>query len=329
MVGAGSWGTTLAAVARDRGHEVTLWVYEKELLDVLNQQYTNTVYLPEVELDRGLRFTGSLKETLEDKTIVLWVTPVRVFREMFQQGLPFSSPDTIHVCASKGIENESLSRISQIAENVSSFFAEKGFVVLSGPSFAKETSKKMPTAVVAASRDLKSAETVQAAMATDYFRTYTSDDLVGVEFGGALKNVIAVASGIAEGLGFGNNTRAALITRGLAEIARLGVHFGADPRTFAGLSGMGDLVLTCNSSLSRNFSVGEAIGRGQTLKEILEKMNMVAEGVYTTKAAYTLSNKHKIEMPIVGEVYAVLFENKDPRQAVKDLMCRDLTKEFI
>jgi len=329
VVGAGSWGTTLAAVARDRGHDVTLWVYEKELLEILNRRHINTYYLPNIELDRGLHFTTRLREALEDKALVFWVTPVRVFREMFKQGMSFFAAKTIHVCASKGIENESLKRISQIAEETCPRLAEKGFVILSGPSFAKETSKKMPTAVVVASRDRKSAETVQAALATDYFRTYTSEDVIGVEFGGALKNVIAVASGIVEGLGFGNNTRAALITRGLAEITRLGVHLGADPRTFAGLSGMGDLVLTCNSSLSRNFTVGKEIGQGRTLDDILEKMNMVAEGVYTTKAADSLAKTNGIEMPIVGEVYAVLFANKNPRQAVKDLMRRDLTKENV
>jgi len=232
------------------------------------------------------------------------------------------------LCASKGIENDTLKRLSQIAEENRPSFAEKGFVVLSGPSFAKETSKRMPTAVVVASKDKAGTSFVQEAMATSYFRTYTSDDMIGVELGGALKNVIAVASGIVEGLGFGSNTRAALITRGLAEITRLGQHFGAEVRTFSGLSGMGDLVLTCTSSLSRNYSVGKEIGKGKKLNVILDEMNMVAEGVHTTKAAYALSKKHDIEMPLVSEVYKVLFEDKPPLQAVKDLMGRDLKKEI-
>jgi len=329
VIGAGSWGTTLAGVIRDKGHDVTLWVYEEELLEILNQEHCNTLYLPDIVLEKDLKFTGSIKEAVEDKRIILWVTPVKVFREMFKKGLEFSLPDAIHVCASKGIENDTLKRISQIAEENRPSFAEKNFLMLSGPSFAKETSKKMPTAVVVASKDKESAATVQEALATPYFRTYTSEDMVGVEFGGALKNVIAVASGIVEGLGFGNNTRAALITRGLAEITRLGQRFGADPRTFAGLSGMGDLVLTCTSSLSRNYSVGREIGKGRKLKQILDEMNMVAEGVYTTKAAHAISKKYDIDMPIVGEVYQVLFEDKLPLRAVKDLMGRGLKKEII
>ena len=328
VVGAGSWGTTLAAVAKDRGHDVTLWVYEQELLEILEKKHCNTFYLPDIELEKELKFTRSIKEAVEEKEIILWVTPVKNFREMFKKGLEFSSPDTVHVCASKGIENNSLERISQVAEEINSGFSEKGFAMLSGPSFAKETSQKMPTAVVVASRDTETAKTVQQAMATPYFRTYTSEDMVGVEIGGALKNVIAVASGIVEGLGFGNNTRAALITRGLAEITRMGKCFGAEERTFAGLSGMGDLVLTCTSSLSRNFSVGKELGKGRKLSAILDEMNMVAEGVYTTQAAQALSEKHGVKMPIVNEVYKILFEDKQPTLAVKDLMSRKLTNEI-
>ncbi len=329
VVGAGSWGTTLAAVAKDSGHDVTLWVYEQELLEILDKKHCNTFYLPDIEIGKEIRFTGSIKEAVEEKKIILWVTPVKNFREMFKKGLEFSSPDTVHVCASKGIENNSLERISQIVEETNSDFSEKGFAMLSGPSFAKETSQKMPTAVVVASRDIETAKAVQRAIATPYFRIYTSEDVVGVELGGALKNVIAVASGIVEGLGFGNNTRAALITRGLAEIIRLGKFFGAKKRTFAGLSGMGDLVLTCTSSLSRNFSVGKELGKGRRLSEILEEMNMVAEGVYTTRAAQALSEKHGVKMPIVNEVYKILFEDKQPNLAVNDLMSRKLTNETI
>ncbi len=329
VVGAGSWGTTLADMLAGRGFNVSLWVYEKELSEILGSEKINTYYLPEVKLAPNLQFTSDLEEVVRDKQILLWVTPVKAFRELFKEGLRFAEQDTIHVSASKGIEIRTLKTVSQIAKESSLPFSDRKFVVLSGPSFAKEVSKKMPRAVVVASADKDSAATVQKAMATPYFRTYTSDDVVGVELGGALKNVIALASGIADGLGYGHNTRAALITRGLAEIIRLGNFMGADQRTFAGLSGMGDLVLTCTSRLSRNYSVGVEIGRGLSLEEILKNMKMVAEGVYTAKSAFTISAENSIDMPIVHEIYNVLFENKPPVEAVKDLMSRDLKREII
>ncbi len=328
VVGAGSWGTTLAHMLAEKGFNVTLWVYEPELLEILTSGRCNTWYLPDIELDQGLSFTNSLKAVVSNKQIVLWVTPVKVFGELFSRGLPYSLREAIHVCASKGIETNTLKSISQIAEEHGHSLAQHKFSVLSGPSFAAEVSRKMPTAVVVASRDEESAAVVQQVMATPFFRIYSSQDILGVELGGALKNVIAIAAGISEGLGYGHNTRAALITRGLAEIIRLGTFWGADPRTFGGLSGIGDLVLTCTSTLSRNYGVGLRIGKGQRVDEILSKLKMVAEGVYTTKSAFSLSVQYAIDMPIVHEIYKVLFENKLPRQAVKDLMARDLKREI-
>lgn len=261
IIGAGSWGTTLANLLADKGAEVTLWVYEEALLQDLKEKRRNTLYLPEIELNVSLQYTRSLKEAVDGKLIILWVTPSQVFRKLFSEALPFLPAETIQVSASKGIENESLKRLSEIAAEQNQAFNDRKFAVLSGPSFAAEVCRKLPTAVVVASRDQESAASIQNIMATPQFRIYTSQDVVGVELGGALKNVIAVATGIADGLGYGSNTRAALITRGLAEMMRLGVILGAQPITFSGLSGLGDLVLTCTSSMSRNYSVGFQLGR--------------------------------------------------------------------
>ena len=328
VVGAGSWGTTLANMVAEKGLPVTLWAYEKELVESISNKRRNILFLPEVELREGLICTGDIREAVSGKRIVLWVTPVKAFRTLFARGLPESSPGAIHVCASKGIENDTLETVSQIATEIARG-RELSFAVLSGPSFAHDVARRMPTAVVIASQDQASAAVAQEALATPYFRTYTSNDVVGVEIGGSLKNVIAVASGIVEGLGLGHNTRAALITRGLAEMMRFGAFLGANPLTFSGLSGIGDLVLTCTSSQSRNYSVGLQLGRGKKLDDILSHMNMVAEGVYTTRSAYALSRRHGIDMPIVAEMYQILFEGKPAQQAVKALMGRDLKKEIL
>ncbi|MBN2108355.1 MAG: NAD(P)-dependent glycerol-3-phosphate dehydrogenase [Deltaproteobacteria bacterium] len=328
VVGAGSWGTALAAMVAEKGLPVTLWAYEKELVESISAKHRNPLFLPEAELPATLICTGDMRQAVAAKRIVLWVTPVKAFRALFAQGLSESAPGAIHVCASKGIENDTLETVSQMAADIARG-RELAFAVLSGPSFAHDVARRMPTAVVIASQDQASAAAVQETLATPYFRTYTSQDVVGVEIGGALKNVIAVASGIVEGLGLGHNTRAALITRGLAEIMRLGIFLGADPLTFSGLSGIGDLVLTCTSTQSRNYSVGLQLGQGKKLDEVLSHMNMVAEGVYTTRSAYALSRRHGIDMPIVTEIYQILFEGKSPQQAVKALMGRDLKKEIL
>jgi glycerol-3-phosphate dehydrogenase (NAD(P)+) len=327
IIGAGSWGTTLANLLADKGFEVTLWVYEEELLEKLKSIRCNTRYLPGITLNAALRYTRSLKETVYGKHVILWVTPSQVFRKLFSEALPFFSTEAIQVSASKGIENESLKRLSEIAEDQNPAFRDRKFVVLSGPSFAMEVCRKLPTAVVVASRDRESAASIQEVMATPLLRIYTSQDIVGVELGGALKNVIAVATGIADGLGYGSNTRAALITRGLAEMMRLGVALGAEPITFSGLSGLGDLVLTCTSTMSRNYSVGFQIGQGKAQERILQEMNAVAEGVFTTRSAFFLAQSRQVAMPITQVVYQVLYENKPAPQAVQDLMGRELKQE--
>jgi glycerol-3-phosphate dehydrogenase (NAD(P)+) len=302
-------------------------VYEEELLEKLKSIRCNTRYLPGITLNAALRYTRSLKETVYGKHVILWVTPSQVFRKLFSEALPFFSTEAIQVSASKGIENESLKRLSEIAEDQNPAFRDRKFVVLSGPSFAMEVCRKLPTAVVVASRDRESAASIQEVMATPLLRIYTSQDIVGVELGGALKNVIAVATGIADGLGYGSNTRAALITRGLAEMMRLGVALGAEPITFSGLSGLGDLVLTCTSTMSRNYSVGFQIGQGKAQERILQEMNAVAEGVFTTRSAFFLAQSRQVAMPITQVVYQVLYENKPAPQAVQDLMGRELKQE--
>lgn len=327
IIGAGSWGTTLANLLADKGFEVTLWVYEEELLQKLKCMRCNTRYLPGITLNADLRYTRSLKEAVYGKHVILWVTPSQVFRKLFSEALPFFPTDAIQVSASKGIENESLKRLSEIAEDQNPAFRDRKFVVLSGPSFAMEVCRKLPTAVVVASRDRESAASIQEVMATPLLRVYTSQDIVGVELGGALKNVIAVATGIADGLGYGSNTRAALITRGLAEMMRLGIALGAEPITFSGLSGLGDLVLTCTSTMSRNYSVGFQIGQGKAQERILQEMNAVAEGVFTTRSAFFLAQSRQVAMPITQVVYQVLYENKPAPQAVQDLMSRELKQE--
>lgn len=327
IIGAGSWGTTLANLLADKGFEVTLWVYEEELLQKLKGMRCNTRYLPGITLNAALRYTRSLQEAVYGKHVILWVTPSQVFRKLFSEALPFFPADAIQVSASKGIENESLKRLSEIAEEQNPAFRDRKFVVLSGPSFAMEVCRKLPTAVVVASRDRESAASIQEVMATPLLRIYTSQDIVGVELGGALKNVIAVATGIADGLGYGSNTRAALITRGLAEMMRLGIALGAEPITFSGLSGLGDLVLTCTSTMSRNYSVGFQIGQGKAQERILQEMNAVAEGVFTTRSAFFLAQSRQVAMPITQVVYQVLYENKPAPQAVQDLMSRELKQE--
>ena len=327
VIGAGSWGTTLSQMLAEKGLSVTLWVFEEDLFHALIKSRCNTMYLPGIVLHDAIAFTRSLAETVADKDIILWVSPSQVFRKLLTEALPFTRKEALHVCASKGIENGSLKRLSEIAEERDPAFKNQRFVVLSGPSFAREVGKKLPTAVVVASRDASSAARIQKVMATPWFRTYTSQDVVGVELGGAIKNVIALAAGVADGLGYGYNTRAALITRGLAEMIRLGIAQGADSLTFSGLSGLGDLVLTCTSTVSRNYGIGLQLGQGKALEDILSGMNAVAEGILTTRSAFFLARKQQIEMPITSEVYRLLYEQKPAAAAVKDLMGRELKHE--
>jgi glycerol-3-phosphate dehydrogenase (NAD(P)+) len=289
----------------------------------------NGLFLPGITLSSGLQFTNDLAAAVRDKDFLLLVVPSQVMRSVLQQVVAEISPATVVASASKGIEVGTLMAVSQLFEELLPAQLFKRFTVLSGPSFAREVAQEMPTAVVAASADEEAARFVQEVFTCGYFRVYTNNDVIGAELGGALKNVIAIAAGISDGLGFGCNTRAALITRGLAEISRLGLALGAKPETFSGLAGMGDLVLTCTGELSRNRSVGMKLGRGRRLSEILGEMHMVAEGVKTAESAWALAQRHTIDMPITEQVYKVLYEDKPARSAVVELMTRNLKAEGI
>ncbi len=327
VLGAGSWGTTLAGILAEKGFDISLWIREEELYQIVVKTRENTFFLPGVKLAQNITAVNSIEEAVKDRVVVVCVVPSHGVRDIFQKAAPFLPKDTIVVSASKGLEQETLLTISQILKQTLPKTIHKNISVLSGPTFAKEVSRKLPTAICAASSKKAAAEKVQQLFNTNSFRVYTNDDMIGVELGGALKNVIAIAAGISDGLGLGMNARAALITRGLAEISRLGVSMGADPATFAGLSGLGDLVLTCTGELSRNRSVGMLIGKGRKLPDILSEMKMVAEGVKTAEAAYALAKKNDVEMPITEQVYRVLYENKSPKDAVMDLMTRRLKEE--
>ncbi len=324
VLGAGGWGTALANLLSDN-HIVSLWSYEKSVCDEINYNHTNTVFLPSVELNPNIVAHSDLSE-IENNEIILNTIPTQFIRENLKNYKELLNNKLI-VNGSKGIEKDTLSRISQI------FIDDYGvppenFVALSGPSHAEEVSRKLPTAVVAASLEISTAKLIQKDFSTPEFRIYTSEDVIGTEIGGALKNVIAIAAGIIDGLKLGDNTKAALITRGIAELLRLGVACGAMPWTFSGLSGLGDLFVTCNSKHSRNRLVGELIGRGQKLSEIIASMKMVAEGVVTTESALNLGKEHKVEMPITEQVYKILFKDLDPLDAIKELLTRESKKEW-
>lgn len=329
VIGAGSWGTTLADLLAKKGHSVKLWAYEPELVAEMRASGINHLFLPGINLSPSLTFTNSLAEAVGGKDLLLFVVPSQVLRGVLKEAIPRISESAAIVSASKGIEVTTLMAVSQVYEELLPPPLFRRFAVLSGPSFAREVAQEMPTAVVAAADDEGVARQVQEAFNCRFFRVYTNSDVMGVELGGALKNVIAIAAGIADGLGFGYNTRAALITRGLAEITRLGLAMGARPETFAGLAGMGDLVLTCTGDLSRNRTVGIQLGQGASLKEILGEMRMVAEGVKTTESTWQLAQRMKVDMPITEQVYRVLYEGKSARAAVIELMTRDLKAEGV
>ena len=327
VIGAGSWGTTLADLLARKGYQVCLWGYEAELVERMRASRINDLYLPQIELAANLRFTSDMAEAVAGQQLLLLVPPSQVMRPVVIQALPHMAPGTLLVSASKGIENETLLPMSEVLLQLLPAALAENLAFLSGPTFAREVAQGMPTAVVVAAARPEVAAAVQQVFNTEAFRVYTNDDVIGVELGGALKNVIALAAGVSDGLGFGYNTRAALITRGLAEITRVGLAMGASAATFAGLAGMGDLVLTCTGDLSRNRSVGIELGRGRKLQEILGGMQMVAEGVKTTLSAYQLSRKIGVEAPIIDQMYQILYADKDPRQAVTDLMQRELKRE--
>jgi glycerol-3-phosphate dehydrogenase (NAD(P)+) len=327
VIGAGSWGTTLADLLSKKDHEVMLWMHEKDRVEEIRQTRINSLYLPDIRLSSRLQFTGSLEEAVSGKEFILFVTPSQVMRGVVLKALPHIASDTFIINASKGIELDTLQTISQIFKETLPPHLFKNYCVISGPTFAKEVAQEMPTAIVAAAAEDETSRQIQETFSTQYFRVYTNSDIIGVELGGSIKNVISIAAGICDGLGLGYNTRAALITRGLAEIARLGMAMGAQPATFAGLAGMGDLVLTCTGDLSRNRTVGMKLGEGIRLKEILAEMCMVAEGVKTTKSAYELAKRLNVDMPITEKVYQILYEDKSPRKSVMELMARDLKSE--
>lgn len=328
VVGAGSWGTTLANLLAEKGFRVSLWCFEADLAQRMQSSRINDVYLPDIALSENLQVTDDLSSAVADAAFVIFVAPSQVTRQVLRQARASLAEQAIVVSASKGIENDSLQLLSEVFEQELPPGLRSRVAFLSGPSFAREVSQHMPTAVVAAAYQEPVAEAVQQLFSTPVFRVYTHHDIVGVELGGAMKNVIALAAGVADGLGFGHNTRAALITRGLAEMTRMGLKLGAAPETFSGLAGMGDLVLTCTGDLSRNRSVGIELGKGRSLEEILTGMTMVAEGVKTTLSAYQLAQKHNVDVPIIDQMYQILYCNKDPRQAVTDLMLRELKAEY-
>lgn len=324
VIGAGAWGTALANLLAENEHDVMLWAHEPDVVDSINTIYENRRFLPGVPLNNGLRASGMIEQVVEGAELALFVAPSHVLRAVAAscaRSMPAGIP---LVVATKGIDRERLSLMTDVVDEE---IAGHPIVALSGPSFALEVANHLPTAIVAASSDAEAARLTQQALSTSAFRVYTQSDVIGVELGGALKNVMAVATGIADGLNLGFNARAALITRGLAEMTRLGVKLGADPQTFAGLAGMGDLVLTCTGSLSRNRSVGLEIGRGAMLSEILQGRETVAEGVVTCESAKLLAEKHGVEMPIVNAVHKVLFERQPARWALVELMTRDLKAE--
>ena len=324
VIGAGSWGTTLACLLSDKGYDVTLWAFEKDLVDEINQTRINSIYLPDVTIPDNLKVTNNIEEALKKARYVVNAVPAQYTRLVFKEAAACLNNEAVIISVSKGIERGTLLTVSSILKEMT----KHPVTVLSGPSFAKEVIKKLPTAVTLATGDNNTGIALQEIFNTQYFRVYTHDDIIGAEMGGALKNVMAIAAGIAESLGLGNNARASLITRGLIEMTRLAVAMGARERTFSGLSGIGDLVLTCTSPLSRNYTVGMKLGQGLKLKDILGLTKSVAEGVATAESAYALSQKYSIEMPIIEQVYKILYEDKDPSLAVKDLMERSLKSEF-
>ncbi len=329
VLGGGSWGTALAALLAGNGHEVALWVYEKPLVDIIRKTGENAWFLPGFSLptDRMI-ITNDFEEALSGRCFIVSALPSHAVRSVFEQVLPHMNNGSIVISASKGIENDTLMRMSEIINALDSEDKIENVIALSGPSFAVETVAGHPTAVVAACKEISAAEAVQNVFSGERFRVYTNEDIIGVELCGALKNVMAIAAGICAGLTLGENTRAALITRGLAAISRLGFAMGAHPLTFSGLAGMGDLILTCSSPQSRNFTVGRQIGQGKPLPEILNSMKMVAEGVKTSISAHNLSRKMEIEMPICDQVYRILHESKSPVQGLNDLMNRSLKPEI-
>lgn len=325
IIGSGSWGTANAISLASKGLDVRLWVRNKELLEVIMEERENTTYLPGVKLPDNITVSNDLEYCCKDSDIIVLGTPSHAVRDTVQNIRRYISKDQYIVNLAKGIENDSLCRMSQIIEE---YLPHNPIAVLSGPNHAEEVARKLPSATVVSSKFKRVAEFIQDTFMTPWLRVYINPDIVGVELGGALKNIIALGAGISDGLGFGDNTKTALMTRGIVEIARLGVAMGARQSTFSGLSGVGDLIVTCTSMHSRNRRAGIAIGQGKSLDEVLSSTKMVVEGVRTSKSAYQLSKKLNIEMPITQQIYGVLFQGFDVKESVMKLMMRNKTHEM-
>jgi glycerol-3-phosphate dehydrogenase (NAD(P)+) len=329
VIGAGSFGTAIAGVLANNAPEVSLWGRDPTLVDQINSKRENTAYLPGISLSGNIKATVDLSEALHSADIVVTAAPSHAMRELLGKMTPSLPGQVPIVTLTKGIENETLLTMTEVMEEVLPEPFHPYLCVLSGPSFAKELALKMPTVVTIAAFWDKVAVRCQKLFQTEYFRTYTSTDVIGVQYGGALKNVIAIAAGISDGLGFGHNARAAIITRGLAEISRISVRKGGNPLTLSGLSGVGDLVLTCTGELSRNRRVGLELGKGRKLDDVLREMKQVAEGVRTAKSARDLSEKTGVDLPICKQIYCIAYEGKNPRQAVTELMTRQPKAELV
>ena len=325
VIGNGGWGTALAMLLHKKGYEVTLWGADASYTDYLKEKRENIKYLKGISIPPEIHITSNISHKEMDVNIIVVATPTPYLRSVLMKFKQFFVQGTPIVSVTKGIENDTLMKPSEIIANV---WGDQQISLLLGPSHAEEVARGLPTTIVASSKDVSLARTVQEIFTTDRFRVYTNPDMIGVELGAAMKNVIAIAAGICDGLKFGDNSKAALITRGLAEISRLGVVMGAQKNTFSGLTGLGDLITTCISPYGRNRWVGEQIGKGKKLQEVLEKMEQIAEGVWTTKSVTALSNKLNVVMPITQEIYNVLFTNKDPLEAVSNLMMRTPRSEM-
>ena len=327
VIGAGAWGTALANLLAEKGFQVDLWAFETEVCADIVEHRENRIFLPDIRLSENLRPSNDLDKVAAGKEILLLVMPSHVFRAVSENLARHPSEKTIIVSASKGIENKTHLPMTGVLQQLFPPRFHDHMAVLSGPSFAEEVAKKIPTAITVAARRSDVAKRVQGVFATPYLRIYTSHDVLGAQIGGAVKNVMAIAAGISAGLGLGLNSRAALITRGITEIQRLGVSLGANPETFMGMAGIGDLILTCTGALSRNWRVGNSLGQGMKLDAILARTRTVAEGIRTTKSVYNMSKKLGVEMPIAEQVYRILYENLDPKEAMITLMSRDLRYE--
>ncbi len=319
IVGSGGWGTAMAVMLASSGHNVTMWSYFKEECEALKKHRENISFLPGIKIPEGVELTNDLEACSDNKDIIIIATPSHAVKTTAKSLAPFINDGQIIVIISKGFDEETYLTLSKTVE---AEIPNAKIAVMSGPSHAEEVGKGMPTTNVVAHSDHEVAKYVQSTFITNVFRVYTSTDVTGVELGGALKNVIALCCGICDGLGYGDNTKAALMTRGMAEIVRLGTAMGAKVRTFAGLSGIGDLIVTCTSMHSRNRRAGILIGQGKTAQQAMEEVKMVVEGVRTAKTAYKLAKKYDVEMPIITEAYKILFDGKEPKDAVLDLMCR-------